>query len=141
MKLTEDDIRIFNDSLDRCVADPRFMDVFYDKFIGGSDEVAAKFALTDMDRQKRTLKASLYTAMLAADGNPPAIEHLRHLSRTHHDLEISPELYDRWRDCLLATVRECGGAFDVRVERAWRSVLAFAIDLMKAPHGGPSHPS
>jgi hypothetical protein len=42
MNLPEDDIRLFNDSLDRCVADPRFMDLFYDRFIGGSPEVSAK---------------------------------------------------------------------------------------------------
>lgn len=140
MKLSPDDIRIFNDSLDRCVADPRFMDVFYDRFISGSEEVAAKFAATDMSRQKRALKASLYTAMLAADGNQPAIDHLLELSRSHHGLAIGPHLYDRWRDCLIAAVRQCGRPFDVRTERAWLGVLSFAIELMKAPSEPPPAP-
>ena len=131
MSVPEEQIRIFNDSLDRCVANPRFLDVFYERFIGGSEAVAAMFGETDMRRQKRALKASLYTAMLAADGNRPAIEQLHDLSRRHRERGISPELYDLWLECLIDTVRQCGGAFDVRTERAWRSVLAVAIDIMR----------
>ena len=131
MRLPEEDIRIFNDSLDRLIADPRSLDMFYDKFIGGSEAVAAKFAQTDMQHQKRALKASLYTAMLAADGNQPAIEHLRGLRRIHRDLDVEPEHYDLWLDCLIDTVRECGGGFDVRIERVWRDVLGVAIEIMR----------
>lgn len=131
MSQTEDEIQIFNDSLDHCIAQPEFLDIFYEKLIGGSEAVAAKFEGVDMGHQKRALKASLYTAMLAADGNEPAIEHLRQLSVTHRGLSIQPEHYDLWLDCLIATVRESGGAFDVRVESAWRHVLEVAIGIMK----------
>ncbi len=131
MRLPEEDIRIFNDSLDCLIARPGSLDLFYERFIGGSEEVSAKFADTDMQRQKRSLKASLYTAMLAADGNQPAIEHLGRLSRIHRDLDIGPELYDLWLDCLIDTVRDCGGEIDVRTERVWRDVLAIAIHIMR----------
>ncbi len=131
MRLPEEDIRIFNDSLDRLIANPGSLDLFYERFIGGSEKVAAKFARTDMQHQKRALKASLYTAMLAADGNRPAIGHLRVLSRIHRDLEVEPAHYDLWLDCLVDTVRDCGGAFDVRIERVWRGVLGVAIDIMR----------
>lgn len=131
MRLPEEDIRIFNDSLDRLIANPRSVDLFYERFIGGSEAVAAKFARTDMQHQKRALKASLYTAMLAADGNQPAIEHLHELRRIHRDLHIEPEHYDLWLDCLIETVRACGGDFDVRIERVWRDVLAVAINVMR----------
>ncbi len=131
MNLTEDDIRMFNDSLDRCVANPRFLDLFYDNFIGGSDVVAGKFTHTDMAKQKRLLEASLYTAMLAADGNRPAIRHLEWLAKHHHDLHIGAELYDYWLECLLVAVKESGGFLDVRTEDVWRRVLAVAVGLMK----------
>lgn len=131
MDLSEDDIRLFNDSLDRCVADPRFLDVFYDEFIGGSEEVAEKFAGTDMEKQKRLLKASLYTAMLAADGNGPALEHMERLAERHRELAIGPELYDDWLECLLSAVERSGGFIDVRAAEVWRRVLAVAIAVMK----------
>lgn len=133
MDLSEDDIRLFNDSLDRCVANPRFLDLFYDKFIGGSEVVAEKFAGTDMEKQKRLLKASLYTAMLAADGNGPAFAHMENLAARHRDLAIGAELYDDWLECLLAAVEESGGFIDVRAEDVWRRVLAVAVEVMRPP--------
>lgn len=130
MTLSEDDIRLFNDSLDCCVGNPRFLDVFYDRFIGSSGEIAEKFAGTDMTRQKRALKASLYTAMLAADGNQPAIEHLTRLGHHHAALRIRSDHFELWRDCLIAAVQETGGMLDVRAPEVWRAVLDVAIRLM-----------
>ena len=131
MKLTEAEIQLFNDSLDRCIADRHFLDRFYERFIGSSPAVAERFADTDMRRQKRALKASLYTAMLAADGNQPALEHLEVLRERHHGLGVADEEYDWWLDCLLVTVRESVGDFDVRLERTWRRVLAVAIRILR----------
>ena len=135
MRLPEEDIRIFNDSLDRYIAHPGSLDDFYSRLIGGSETVAAKFDGVDMTHQKRALRASLYTAMFAADGNQPAIEQLRVLRHRHSDLGIEPEHYDLWLDCLIASVRECAGTFDVRAERVWRAVLAVAIEIMRGDVG------
>jgi hemoglobin-like flavoprotein len=130
MTLSEDDIRLFNDSLDCCVGNPRFLDIFYDRFVGSSGEIAEKFTGTNMARQKRALKASLYTAMLAADGNPPAIEHLERLGHHHAALRIKSEHFEQWRECLITAVRESGGMLDVRTPEVWRAVLDVAIRLM-----------
>ena len=130
MQLTEAEIQLFNDSLDRCIADPHFLDAFYERFVSSSEQVAARFAGTDMRRQKRALKASLYTAMLAADGNEPALEHLQTLRGRHQALGVTAAEYDGWLDCLLATVRQSGGELDVRTERTWRRVLEVAIRIL-----------
>ena len=132
MKLSEDQIERFNDSLDRCVANPRFLEIFYNRFTQGSPRVAKLFAGTDMRRQKRALKASLYTAMLAADGNRPAVDHLTALGERHHDLGVEAELYDYWLETLLSAVAECGGIEDEQTEAVWRQVLSGAIHLMKS---------
>ncbi len=131
MILPEEDIRIFNDSLDRLIAHPGSLERFYERFIGGSERVAKLFEGTDFERQKRALKASLYTAMLAADNNQPAIDQLQQLAQSHHEMGVEAEHYDFWLNCLLATVRECAGSLDARTERAWRSVLAVAISIMR----------
>lgn len=138
MKPTENDIRIFNDSLDRCVANPRFMDIFYDKFITGSEDVATRFEGIDMSRQKRALKASLYTAMLAADGNQPALEHLRQISRRHRDMQVAAAHYDLWLECLIDSARECGGMVDAGAAVAWQRVLLIAINIMRADPETPA---
>lgn len=136
MRVSEEYIELFNDSLERCIADPTFMDAFYDTFIGGSPEVAAMFVSTPMRRQKRLLKASLFTAMLAADDNLPAKEQLRRLAERHHHLHIPPELFDFWLESLISAARKCGGELDVRTEAAWRAVLGIAIDFVKDEGAG-----
>lgn len=131
MEVPEEYIELFNDSLDRCIANPAFLDVFYDTFIGGSPEVAAMFASTPMKRQKRLLKASLFTAMLAADDNLPAKEQLRRLAERHEHLHIPPRLFDFWLESLIAAAKQCGGELDVRTEAAWRAILGIAIEFIK----------
>ncbi len=38
----------FNDSFERCINDPLFLDQFYEIFLASSDEVSAMFTDTDM---------------------------------------------------------------------------------------------
>jgi hypothetical protein len=49
----------FNDSFERCINDPHFLDQFYDIFLASSDEISAKFKDTDMGTQKAMLMTSL----------------------------------------------------------------------------------
>ena len=62
-ELTERDVEVFNDSLERCTSARRFLDRFYELFISSSPEVAAKFANTDFRVQKAAVKVSLYMIM------------------------------------------------------------------------------
>ena len=39
----------FNDSFERCINDPLFLDQFYEIFLASSDEVSAMFKDTDME--------------------------------------------------------------------------------------------
>ncbi len=132
--MTESDIELFNDSLERCTARHDFLDLFYQTFLACSQEVAEKFEHTDFDTQKRLLKASLYIMMLAAMGKPEARTHLERIAevhdRNHHD--IRPELYDLWLDCLLRTVKDFDSGFNASTERAWRAMMASGISLMKS---------
>ncbi len=136
MAITERDLELFNDSLDRCVGHPEFLESFYDTLIAASPAVAAKFANTSMRRQRRALKASLYAALLAADRNRPALEHLDRLAVIHHQIDIEPTMYDLWLDCLIRAARPLSPPFDDEVERAWRKVMGVAIERMKGAVGG-----
>jgi len=59
-------LKCFDESFQRCCAEPRFLDIFYDRFLASSSKVREKFAKTDFVRQKRALRASLYLILLAA---------------------------------------------------------------------------
>jgi hemoglobin-like flavoprotein len=132
--MTEDEIALFNDSLERCTARHDFLDRFYETFLASSKEVAEKFRNTDFKTQKILLKSSLYIMMLAAMGKPEAQTRLERIAevhdRNHHD--IRPELYDLWLDCLVRTVRDFDPAFNTNTEHAWRAMMTSGIALMKS---------
>jgi hemoglobin-like flavoprotein len=126
-------IKTFEDSLRRCDTNPRFLDLFYERFLSSSPEVRAKFENTDFERQKRVLRASFYLILLASEDevNGPA-RYLQHLAARHgaRDLGIGTELYDLWLDSLLATVKQCDPEYSSAVESAWEAVMGIGIEYM-----------
>jgi len=137
--MTSSEIDIFNDSLSRCVADPRFMERFYDLFLASSAEVREKFKNTDLHKQRRVLKASLYMVMLAIDGNGGGLAHLDRIARRHGEgeLRIGPHLYDLWLEALIRSTRETDPRFDGEIERVWRQTMGFGIDYIKRRYTAP----
>jgi len=127
------DIERFNDSIERCARKPDFLRRFYVLFLASSDEVARKFERTDLKKQARMLRASLYTMMLAGGGSERFVD-LERLARRHSraELDIKPELYDLWLDRLVQAVAEFDPMFDPEIENAWRRVLQPGIEFMKS---------
>ena len=132
--MTPAEIEIFADSFDRCMAAERFFDVFYDRFLASSPAVAAQFANTDVRRQKRAVRASLYLIMSCCVRAEPDFTPLERLARRHsrRELNIAPELYRLFLESLIETVRECDGKFGPAVERVWRDAMQQAIDFLIA---------
>lgn len=133
-KTEERTLEIFNDSLETCTTHPAFLDKFYDFFVNASPEIAEKFAHTDIENQKHALHLSLYTLLMEVQGNPEADEHLKHIAdlHSHTQLDIKPELYAIWLDCLLKAVRMFDPDYNDEVEQAWRYVMQKGIDFMIA---------
>ena len=129
----ETDVELFNDSIERCSGKPEFLPRFYALFLASSGEVARKFEHTDMRKQARLLKTSLYILMMASDQSE-RVAHLERLAKRHSraGLDIKPELYDLWLDRLLQTVAEFDPLFSPETATAWRHVLQPGIEFMKA---------
>jgi hemoglobin-like flavoprotein len=134
VNVTEEEIALFNDSLERCAASADFLDDFYRTFMASSPEVAAKFQRTDFKKQKVMLKTSFYMMMLAALGKPEGQAHLERIAQVHSgkDRDIRPGLYDLWLDCLIETARKFDRGFDEGTESAWRAMMKPGIAFMKA---------
>ncbi len=128
-------LAIFEASLARCEARKDFFDVFYDRFLGASEEVREKFARTDFARQKELLRVSLHHLLLVArdpkQGPDPYLEDVARRHGAGH-LEIGAHLYDVWLDSLLATVRECDPECYPEVENAWEDVMMIGIHYLCA---------
>ena len=127
------DVELFNDSLERCSRGPDFLRRFYTLFLASSDTVAKKFEHTDLRRQAKLLKTSLYI-MILASGESERIVHLERLAKLHSraELDIKPELYDLWLDRLMQAVKEFDPMFDLETETAWRRVLQHGTEFMKS---------
>lgn len=123
-------LREFEASLERCTADPGFLDAFYESFLGSSPKVREKFAGTDFDRQKAALRASFHTMLMAArdEGNGPE-RWLGPLAERHgaRQLQIGSDYYDLWLDSLLKAVKACDPGWSQEVEAAWEAVMGVGI--------------
>ncbi len=134
--MTEDHVDVFLASLRRCLAAQDFLRHFYDAFIDSSDEVREKFRRTDFPRQTRVLADSLFVLAVAAQGLPEsaARSSLPFLAERHDraHLDIRPELYDRWLDCMVGTARTHDPDFTPEIEEAWRRTLTVGIEYMRS---------
>lgn len=109
-----------------------FFNDFYEQFISSSREVAEKFKNTNMEKQRKMLKASFYN-MLSFSTEKEAPDHLAHIAETHNrdHYDIRPELYDLWLECLIGTAMKHDSQFTDDVELAWRLVMAKGIVYMR----------
>lgn len=128
----------FRESLERCQADPHFLNRFYNNFVIANPVVREKFANTDMEAQKMMLHASFYMIGLATQGNSTASLYLDKIASRHSNrgLDISSELYGLWLETLLKTVSEIDPDCSQPILSAWTDVMQFGIDFMQAGNSG-----
>ena len=111
---------------------PEFIGRFYELFLDSSEEVARRFARTDMSRQKTMLHDSLQT-LVQFSRQRLLTDELARLARVHSrgEQDIPPTLYNRWLDSLLRTVQEFDTQFNQDIEIAWRLTLAPGISYLQ----------
>ena len=125
--------------MDNEIQRDEFLDAFYETFMSKSDEAAAKFAHTDMQRQKEMLYQSLHH-MLDFSVQRKASEQLRRIAERHSmsQINVEPRLYDIWLDSLIDAAQSFDPRFTEEVELAWRVVLAPGIAYMKFKYDKPA---
>lgn len=129
-------LRFFLDSLYRVSGEPDdqrdFLSRFYEIFLAESPEIEARFADTDMERQREMLAQSLHEMVDFATSRV-ASDRLARVADRHgrRQRDIPPELYEVWLNCLIRAVQEMDPLFCEEVELAWRVVLAPGIAYMK----------
>ena len=132
---------VFNDSyarvLNRDIENKLFFSIFYEKFTSASPEVMSKFSNTDMDKQHKMLKRSLFY-MLNYFVNREETDYMKRIADVHcrHKKNIPPPLYDFWLNSLLAAVEDLDPKYDRDVELAWKTVMAPGIEYMKSKFDG-----
>jgi len=139
----KDYLTIFHESCHRILESEtqrdEFFEAFYEAFMSKSDEIAAKFEHTDMQRQKEMLHQSLHH-MFDFSMRRKVSEELRRIAERHSasQINIEPRLYDIWLDSLIDTVRMFDSLFAEEVEFAWRVTLAPGIAYMRFKYDKPA---
>jgi len=127
---------IFDDSYKRALNTERdgndFFESFYDHFLSGQKEIAKRFVNTDMVVQQSMLKKSFYS-LFAFYASGQTDDSIRKIAEKHNrnNLDIRPEFYDRWLECLITIVSQYDDEFSEDVELAWRLVMTPGITYMK----------
>lgn len=109
-----------------------FFESFYDRFLSDDEEIAKRFANTDMKTQQNMLKKSFYR-LFAFYASGQADDYIRRIAELHNHkhLDVRPAFYDRWLECLIDTVNQYDEEFSEDVELAWRLVMTPGITYMK----------
>ncbi len=124
----------FNDSFERCINDPFFLDKFYDIFLSSSDEVYQMFINTEMATQKAMLMTSLVYMSHAHKDTPGLLSKIAE-SHNKNNLNIKPHLYKLWLDSLVMAANSIDPLFDLNTEKLWRETLQPGIDFMVSRFG------
>lgn len=128
--LTAEELEVFHESLERVLSNSDFVNLFYESFLSGSDEVQHFFKNSDMAKLKRKLSTTLRLMTLVVDNSPGADMYLEYLGKYHHDIKVPRELYILWLDALLASIKVCDPEFDTEIETIWRTALSIGIEEM-----------
>lgn len=122
----------FNDSFERCINDPLFLDQFYEIFLASSAEVGAMFIDTEMGTQKAMLMTSL---VYMSEAHPDFLSSIAEKHNKSH-LNIKPYFYALWLDSLIAAAKSIDPLFDGNTEKLWRETLQLGIDFMISKYEG-----
>jgi len=122
----------FENSVHRCMDEPTFLHRFYERFVGASPEVAAKFEGVDLDRQAKMLGDSLRLVLGAAQGLEEGRKHLEEIAKRHSSrgLGIGAHLYEVWLDALIEVAGETDPQWEDDLADVWRAALQPCIDHM-----------
>lgn len=134
--LIHSELQRFENSMHRCLENDSFLRRFYERFIGSSEEVAEKFANSDLERQAKMLRDSLKLVLQAALGVEAGRDHLAHIAELHsrRKLGIGAHLYQYWLDSLVTVASETDPEWDETLDDVWRAALQPCIDRMIRAH-------
>ena len=111
-----------------------FISAFYDRLMDANDEIKAKFERVDMETQTDNLARAIVMSFLFVDqSHQTAARTMEKVRESHskNNLDIPPQLYDAWLDCLIDTVAELDPQADEELLEDWRSVMQVSINHIR----------
>jgi hypothetical protein len=133
MTVAANTINIVKESMQRCLAQPLFMDRFYEAFMM-LPWVQEKFKNSNMAMQKIVLKSSLHLMLNVAKGSPGASMHKLAILHDRNNRDVLPEQYQHWLNAMVNAVKATDTQFTSEIEMAWRDVMQPGINFMSGQY-------
>lgn len=130
--MNETGLAAFLDSFERCIQNDKFITVFYDIFLGSSDEIPGFFVGTNFAKQRRVLKSSLYEMVAVSARRSVDPTALDGLTERHQALKIQARHYELWLESLISAAAQCDPYFTAKTAQVWREAFDIGIEYMKS---------
>jgi hemoglobin-like flavoprotein len=123
-------------SFSRCCVNSKFLDRFYEIFLGSNPVIAPMFRHTDFAKQKQLLRTGLTMVLMHGEGNQVGTQGLDRIGQSHSrkGLKIDPALYPNWIESLIKAVKECDPQCDTKLEDEWREMLKKGTALIASQY-------
>jgi len=105
---------------------------FYSIFLDADPRIRPLFKNTDFEKQKGLLLHGIFVLLQFADGKAVGELAVDRLGESHSrkKMNIMPDMYPIWVDCLMKTMAEKDPKFSPALEAKWRVALQKGIDVM-----------
>ena len=127
-----EDLSEVKKSYGRACLNPKFLDRFYEIFLGSHPRIKPLFAKTDFKKQKEALRTGLAMLLAHLEGKPTGTMTLDRIGESHSkkNMNIDPNLYQYWIDSLVKAVKEIDPQFTPELERGWEKVCRAGVDYI-----------
>jgi len=115
---------------------PAFAETFYSILMDADPRIRPLFKNTDFTKQKDLLLRGIFVLLQYAEGKAVGEMAIQRLSELHNrkHMNISPDMYVIWVDCLMKALAEKDSKFSPMLEMQWRRALQKGIDVMTSSY-------
>ncbi len=126
-----DDVK---ESFVRCMIHGDIVGRFYDIFLESHPDIKSRFANTDFNSQKQSLRQGINLAIMFADDHDIGKKGINRIRNSHSKsgLNIPPDFYPYWKKGFIQAVSEYDQEFSVELKSQWNSILQKTIDYVIA---------
>ncbi len=105
---------------------------FYAVLLDASDEIAQRFAHTDIERQVQLFEHGVLMLVQFSRGDAVGKMAIERLGRLHSraELDIDPDFYTPWLSCLVHVLAEVDPEFDDELRDQWIETLRPGLQHM-----------
>ncbi len=120
----------------RCLEHKDFFEKFYKNFFNVDSRVPGYFQKTNFEQQRKALRYGVEYLIMYAEGSRIGETKIEELGLKHdrRHLNIPVDLYDKWMQALLTTIKQHDSSFNDELEKLWPYVLSFAIAQIKSKY-------